>query len=160
VALKELTGRPRDRRELRRQAVVVLTDGDDTASRVSMEDVFGIARGHTVTVYAVTPPEGRTIDHGGRLTGPLFDLRALTRETGGRTFTPARMEDLNTVYGEIAAELRHQYWVAYAPQHAPGPFRRVSVSIVNQPALQVRTRSGYMLGKPARETPDRSRERD
>jgi Ca-activated chloride channel family protein len=158
VALKELTHRRRDQQPWRRQALVVLTDGDDTASHVSIEDVFAIARRHTVTVYTVAPPETRAFPPEEASTSPLFDMRKLAGETGGRTFVPERMEELRTVYGEIARELSHQYWLAYAPPPAPAAFRRVSVRIVNRDGMQVRTRTGYQPAGRALVTPDASRE--
>jgi VWFA-related protein len=73
-----------------------------------------------------------------------FELRQIADDTGGRSFTPARMEDLAGVYEDIAGELSQQYWLAYVPP--PGAregYRRVSVRVETRPGLRVRTRTGY-----------------
>lgn len=159
VALKELGRVPKDPSQPRRQAIVVLTDGDDNGSHVSFEDVLADARGAAVTIYSVVPPTQPVSlardDDTTRRTVPPFEIRNLSEETGGRIFMPALPRDLGGVYGEIADELSHQYWLAYVPPPPTGNFRRVAVRILSQPTLQARTRSGYYarasrLGTPAR----------
>jgi VWFA-related protein len=151
VALRELARMWGRDGQLRRQAIVVLTDGDDNRSRVAFEEVLAEARRNSVTVYTIVPP-----------IAPLFqdsaepppvaphDLRTLAVETGGRSFGPTRMEELSGAYGEIAEELSRQYWLAYVPTATQTGFRRVSVRIENQPTLRARTRSGYFLSAPKR----------
>jgi VWFA-related protein len=79
---------------------------------------------------------------------PLFDLRSLAEETGGRAFVPARLEDLSGAYQEIAEELGQQYWLAYVPSTGSVEgFRRVSVRVETRPELQARTRSGYYAAR-------------
>jgi VWFA-related protein len=143
IALRELTRARRDAGQLRRQALVVLTDGLDNSSHVALSDVLSDARRTAVTVYTVVPPSGAEESFPRGRSLPLFDLRSLAEETGGRTFVPARLEDLAGTYREIAEELSQQYWLAYVPSVRAEGFRRVSVRVATRPGLSARTRSGY-----------------
>jgi Ca-activated chloride channel homolog len=148
IALRELTRARRDAEQFRRQALVVLTDGLDNSSHVALADVLSEARRSTVTVYTVVPPSGVEESFPRNRPLPLFDLRKLAEETGGRTFVPARLEDLATTYREIAEELSQQYWLAYVPTVRAEGFRRVSVRVATRPELSARTRSGYEASTP------------
>jgi Ca-activated chloride channel family protein len=140
---------------LRRQAIVVLSDGDDNRSRVvGFEDVLDAARRSAVTIFSVTPgpaavPPPSTL---GRPPATLFEMRQLAEETGGRAFVPAAATELARVYEDIAGELSQQYWLAYTPPPAAREgVRRVAVRIESQPGLRARTRAGYYAAPaPAR----------
>lgn len=148
VALKRLARDPDRTRGQRRQAIVVLSDGDDTTSYVSFADIHDDARNSKAALYAIVPPDPVA---GGRWDLPpesLFNLKMLAEESGGRSFTPQRTADLIAVYAEIAEEFRQQYWLAYAPLATAPGFRRVDVRIPGNPALRARTRSGYNAAAP------------
>jgi len=149
IALKRLASDPERDQTPRRQAVVVLTDGDDTTSHVTFDAVYAQARGNDAAVYGIIPPSTISRD-AYRYPQPesLFDLRLLADETGGRVFTPARTPDLIGVYAEIADEFRKQYWLAFAPPESTPGFRRIVVRVVSNPLLRPRTRSGYNAGAP------------
>jgi Ca-activated chloride channel family protein len=153
VALWELVRGQRTGGEQRRQALVVLSDGDDNSSRVGFDSVLDRIRRSPVTVFSIVPkqddalwwqqPYGLTQTATRRKRG-LFNLRQLADETGGRVFLPARIEDLAGVYDEVSEELSQQYWLAYSPvPSVERGFRRISVRVETRPGLQVRTRSGY-----------------
>jgi VWFA-related protein len=144
ISLRELARVRRGDDQQRRQAIVVLSDGDDTSSRIAFDDVLGEARRGAVTVFSITPM-ARVPSRWDVVRRPTaaIDLRQLAEETGGRAFAPLRLEDLAGVYGEIADELGQQYWLAYAPRAAAAGFRRIAVRVVTHPALRARTRSGY-----------------
>jgi Ca-activated chloride channel family protein len=150
VALKRMARLPAQDGAVRRQAVVMLTDGDDTTSHVTIADVQNETRDGNAMIYAIVPPEigARHRDRVGTTPASLYYLRAIADETGGRSFTPLRLEDLITVYGEIANEFRHQYWLAYVPPAAAAGFRRVAVRIPGKPEFRARTRAGYVAGAP------------
>jgi Ca-activated chloride channel family protein len=138
--------------ELRRQAVVVLTDGDDTRSRLSYADVLEQARRSPVTIFTITPSLGvetaRQIEYG---RGIRFGMRELAETTGGRAFAPAGFADVEPIYAEIAAELSQQYWLGYVPTSAgEAGFRRVSVRVETRAGLRARTRSGYYVSTSRR----------
>ena len=60
-----------------------------------------------------------------------FVMRQLAQETGGRSFFPTKIEDLNGVYGQIADELASQYTLGYVSKNArrDGTFRRIVVQV-------------------------------
>jgi VWFA-related protein len=155
VAVRELARGRHASGALRRQAIVVLSDGDDNRSRVvGFEDVLDAARRSAVTIFSVMPaPAGAPPPS---MLGPppttLFEMRQLAEETGGRAFSPSAAAELARVYEDIAGELAQQYWLAYAP---PPParegFRRVAVRVETRPGLRARTRAGYYAAPvPAR----------
>jgi Ca-activated chloride channel family protein len=155
IALRELATARRGQDRLRRQALVVLSDADDTGSRVGFEDVLAEARRNTVTVFTIFPPNHLSAwfdASEGQRPAP-FELRALADETGGRAFAPVRIDDLSRTYGDIADELSQQYWLAYTPAPTNGGFRRVTVQVATKPGLRARTRSGYypVTRRPASE---------
>jgi VWFA-related protein len=135
--------------QLRRQALVVLTDGDDNESSISFEDVLAEAHRSAVTVFTIVPASPTPVQPI-LLPRPVspFDMRTLADETGGRSFTPTRIEDLDGTYREIAEELSRQYWLAYVPAGGARGFRHVSVRVPSQPTLRARTRSGYYASAP------------
>jgi Ca-activated chloride channel family protein len=128
--------------DIRRQIIVVLSDGEDTSSLVSFEQLLDSARRSQTVIFPV----------GLGLEAPLatkrsdgeFGLRQLARETGGRLFLPKRAEDLSDVYHQIAAELTTQYVLGYISQNGQpdGAWRRLAVQVL-RPNMYARTRAGY-----------------
>lgn len=146
VSLKEFGRRARGAGEVRRQALAVLSDGEDTRSLVSFDAVVTLARTMGVTVYPISLRENVR-------SGPLtvgdssaaYALRQLARETGARAFFPAGVHQLESVYGQIAEELGAQYSIGYLPSdpRPDGRFRTIQVSIPMHPEFSPRTRTGY-----------------
>jgi Ca-activated chloride channel family protein len=134
------------------RAVIVLTDGIDTASRLTADQVASMASAIDVPVYivAVVSP----LDHPGlaaALTanrpGPLQgDLANLATWTGGGLFISSKPEDSLVAAREIMAELRHQYLIAFEPGTRPG-WHRLEVRMRDN-KLTVRARSGYIATPP------------
>lgn len=150
VSLKGLAGQKRDG-ELARQALVVLSDGDDTASAVTEEQVLDVARKGAVSVYAIgihdeTPAGSQPADP-----RPRYFMNALARETGGRAFFPDKLADLDGVYEGIAEELRTLYGVAYVSSNPQrdGRWRRITIRSL-RPSLLLRHRTGYYAPRASR----------
>ena len=129
--------------ELRRQAIVLLSDGEDTSSLVQYEDVIDQAKRSEVVVYAVAlttkdQPPTRGWNEA------EFVLRSITRDTGGRLFTVVDPEQLPAIYVQISDELANQYAVGYMSKNAKkdGTWRRVTLQVLKGDAMP-RTRSGY-----------------
>jgi len=142
IALRELSRRPAAEDPWRRRAVVVLTDGEDTASLVSDDQLLDLARRDGVGVYAIGLFGPRSpLDEG---PDPTYFLNALARETGGRAYFPRALDELDGAYARIAEELRTLYGVGYVPSNPrrDGKWRRVSIATV-RPSLLVRHRLGY-----------------
>ena len=143
VALKELAAQKRDG-ELARQALVVLTDGEDTASAVTEEQVLELARGAGVNVYAIGIRDAARSETALAEQVPRYFMTALARETGGRALFPTALEELESLYEGIAEELRTLYGVAYASTNSrrDGRFRQIVIRSL-RPSLLLRHRKGY-----------------
>ena len=133
--------------EVRRQAIVVLSDGEDTSSLVPFEEVLELAKRTEVAIYAIGLKDGG----GGPRNRPMggfsesdFVLKQFAQETGGKAFFPTSAEELSVIYGSVADELAAQYTVGYASrnQRRDGRWRRVVVR-VERPNTIARTKQGY-----------------
>ena len=144
ISLKELAKvRARNPDEIRRQAIVLLSDGEDTSSLVSFEEVLELAKRSETAIYTIgLQPRETSALRGFR--EAEFVLRQLAQETGGRSFFAQRIEDLKDVYSQIADELSSQYSMGYASKNPrrDGAFRRLVVQ-VNRPNTTARTKRGY-----------------
>lgn len=144
ISLKELAKiRPRTEDDVHRRAVVVLSDGEDTSSLVTFDEVLDLAKRSATTIYAI----GLQSRDNGLSKGfkeAEYVLRQLATETGGRVFFPQRPEDLAGIYGVIADELASQYVIGYASsnQKRDGSWRRLTVQ-VNRTGTTARTKRGY-----------------
>ena len=146
VALRELQTARRSAETPVREAIVVLSDGEDTASRLAFEDVLEEVRRAGVLAYGISL---RTDEHD-RTLPPLQELGQLAFQTGGRAVAVRDLAVLDAVYADIAAELRHMYRLAYVPstQTRDGRWRSVAVRVANRD-VRVRTRRGYYVPRPS-----------
>ena len=143
ISLKELGKiRAQNEEDIRRQALIVFSDGEDTSSLVSFEEVLDLAKRSETSIYTISLRGTDTNTRGFR--EAEFIMRQLAQETGGRAFFPVKIEDLSGVYAEIADELASQYTVAYTSKNprADGAFRRLVVQIARASATP-RTKRGY-----------------
>jgi Ca-activated chloride channel family protein len=144
IALKELKKvKARTQDDVRREAIVLLSDGEDTTSLVSFEEVMELAKRSETSIYTIgLQPRDPTYVKGFR--EAEFVLRQFAQETGGRAFFVQKAEELTSVYGQIADELSSQYSVGYAStnQQRDGKWRKVMVQ-VTRPNVTTRTRRGY-----------------
>lgn len=144
IALRELAKvKARSEEELRRQAIVLLSDGEDTTSLVTYESVLDLAKRSETAIYTIGLQPRDTMGVNG-FREAEFVLRQLAQETGGRAFFAQSAEELAGVYGQIAEELSSQYTVGYAPTKTArdGTWRRLLVQ-VDRPSTTARTRRGY-----------------
>jgi Ca-activated chloride channel family protein len=146
IALKDLKKvMARNVEEIRRQAIVVLSDGEDTSSLLPFEEVLDLAKRSETAIYTIGLRETDATSSGSRLFREAeFVLRQLSQETGGRAFFPNHVADLTGVYGQISDELSSQYTVGYTSKNGrrDGAWRRVVVR-VNRPSTTARTKQGY-----------------
>lgn len=136
----------------RHRALLVITDGVDTGSRMSAADVSGIASSIDVPVYlltVVTP-----IDHPGSEFEVASDGRAtktatledLARWTGGDMRIASVPAHISVAVQDLFAELRHQYIISFEPGERPG-WHPLEIRTRKQ-GLVVHARGGYMSGPP------------
>lgn len=130
-----------------RSAVVVLTDGIDTKSQLTPEQVTSIASTIDVPVYVVavmaTIDDPREAD-GERVAEISSALRNLSQWTGGELFTASAPAHASVAARQIVDELRHQYVLAFEASTIRG-WRPLQVSARNR-SLVVRARAGYNAG--------------
>jgi len=127
-----------------RRIIIIVTDGEDTSSRSSLQDAIEAALESDVMVYTIGVGDSSLASGVNRKT-----LERLSFETGGRFFSPKRSEDLSESFKKIAAELRSQYLVTYVPRNEFNggvSYRRIRLSL--NKAKQVENlrlvyRSGY-----------------
>jgi len=144
IALKDLrriVARSAD--EVRRQAIVVLSDGEDTSSLLPFEEVLDLAKRSETAIYSIGLKDSNASNARG-FKEAEFILRQFAQETGGRAFFPAHVSELDSIYGQISDELSSQYTVGYTSRNArqDGAWRRVVVRIDRANAV-ARTKLGY-----------------
>jgi VWFA-related protein len=137
---KLMMDQPRDKF---RRAMVVISDGEDTESRVSRDQALEMAQKADVVIYAISTNITRDDKDGDKV------LRYLTDETGGQAFFPFKLEDLDQSFENIANELRHQYNIFYRPDplKTDGLYHPVTVKTKGRKDLVVRARKGYYAPK-------------
>jgi len=127
----------------RRSAIILLTDGVDSTSRLLRSEAINRALEAETVIYAIGIGDSKYagVDHGA--------LNAVATGTGGRAFFPKRETDLTNAFAEIEQELRTQYLIAYSPtnKNHDGSYRQMRIDITN-PELQkeqitLRHRPGY-----------------
>jgi Ca-activated chloride channel homolog len=141
--------RSMDARATKRRALVVLTDGFDTASKLGAAEVSRIASSIDLPVYlvAVVPSidDPREHEEGNRaLVGDLADL---ARWTGGELFVATSTPEASTIARQVVSELRQQYLIAFPPGPKPG-WHSIEVR-VRRKGYSVQARGGYVAGNPA-----------
>lgn len=125
-----------------RQAVVLLTDGEDTTSRTGWNTAERFAHTMRIPIFSIGLGVGKLAFASRKVLGGLAD------ETGGEAFFPKNVEELPAVYARIAELLRSQYLLWYtSPSDKPAEeFRKIEVRTAS-PEHTVKTISGYYPGK-------------
>ncbi len=131
----------------RRRAIILLTDGFDSTSRLPRSEAINRALAAETVIYAIgigdSKYEGINRDA----------INAVATETGGQAFFPKRKTELQDAFAEIEQELRSQYLIAYAStnKNRDGSYRQVQIEITNpelqKEKLKLRHRPGY-FAKP------------
>ncbi len=146
-----------------RKAVILLTDGVDTESMVSSEEVMGLAVRSEAMVYIVSKIDEywamaiaermRLQAHAQLIPRELTDdfiieikrkLRILAQQTGGKVLDAKAFTSLTDVYALVAEELKNQYYVSYTPSNVlkDGRWRQIEIRVI-EPSVIVSTRPGY-----------------
>ena len=144
IALKEMKKvRAASTDEIRREAIVVLSDGEDTSSLLPFEEVLDLAKRSETSIYTIGI---RSRDPSGMrgFKEAEFVLRQLAQETGGRSFFPSTAAELPAIYSLISDELSAQYTLGYSSKNVrrDGAWRRIVVRTDRQNAV-ARTKQGY-----------------
>lgn len=130
-----------------KKALLIISDGQDNASRYNFGEVRRLMKESDVVTYAVGILDGRDAASPAGMQGQAF-LDELSSVTGGKSFYPNSDVEMDEIFERIALELRHQYSIGYTPAdfQPDGKWRKVKVKVKpprGLPRLTVRSREGY-----------------
>ncbi len=133
--------------DVRRQALVVFSDGEDTSSLVSFDEVLDLAKRSETAIYTIALRGEDNSTRGFR--EAEFVMRQLAQETGGQPLFASSIDDVTGIYSQIADELSSQYTIGYLPKNTrrDGAWRQLVVQ-VSQPDVIARTKRGYYAPTP------------
>jgi VWFA-related protein len=125
-----------------KKVLVVVTDGVDNASTISLEDLVRNARQSDVLIYSIgllTDEEKRSASSAKR------QLNALAEATGGLTYYPKDVSEVDPIAHQVARDIRSQYTIAYKPSNdaLDGTYRRIKIAVKAPGNPTPRTRTGY-----------------
>jgi Ca-activated chloride channel homolog len=150
VSLKELAKEKKRGGETRRRAIVVLSDGEDTASLVSDEQVLDLTRKTEIGIYPIML-RGHTRERNRPgFSEASYLLNTLAQDSGGRAFQPNSISELDAIYGRIAEELRSLYSIGYVSSNPrrDGKWRRIVVHVPEHDDYTIRHKIGYYATTP------------
>jgi VWFA-related protein len=135
-----------------KKVLVIITDGNDNSSVISMDRIMKNAHQSDVLIYGVgllTEEEHREAARAKRA------LNDLAEATGGKTFFPKDVEEVDAIASQVAHDIRSQYTIEYSPTNAAmdGTFRAIHIAVKASGNPSVRTRSGY-YATPDAKIPD------
>ncbi|HEU4939600.1 MAG TPA: VWA domain-containing protein [Vicinamibacterales bacterium] len=149
VAMKQFARAAQQAGEVRRQAIAVLSDGEDTSSVISFDDVLAMARKSGINIYTICLQNRYSVARAesGRkyFSESDYSMKTLAQETGALSYFPQTVQELKGIYAGISDELSNQYSIGYSPSNwrADGRFRRIVVKINAHPEFHPRARQGY-----------------
>lgn len=158
ACVKELSHPPRppgDQPDVVRRVMILISDGEDNLSLHTRADAIEMAQRTSVVIYTIststqwvtlseTDPS-KTGDRKYHLTEGDQILQNLAEETGGRSFFPYHVDDLDQSFQDIGDELRNQYSIAYQPTNyvIDGRYHKIRIEVPEHKGYQVRARRGY-----------------
>lgn len=130
-----------------RKALIVISDGGDNASKLSLSQVLRRARASNAEIFTIGVLDDRFAGDNAGV------LRRLARVSGGKSYFPASTSQITAICHQVAQDLRHQYTLGYHPSspNAAGSFHaiRVTVKATGDGRLHVSTRAGYLMPSEA-----------
>ena len=132
-----------------RRVIILISDGDDNSSRISLTETLEAAQRSDVTIYAISTNNTAYFGSNEQERGDKT-LKRFSEETGGKTFFPFKLDELAANFQDISTELRSQYQMAYMSGNdkADGTFRRIRIE-VNNKQLAAKSRTGYYAPRAA-----------
>lgn len=131
-----------------RRVLLLVTDGEDTASRSSFTDTVRAAEKSNATIYAIgvfSQDDRKNDKHMVRNSSRV--LKELADATGGEAYFPETLDEVTPLCQRVAREIRDQYTIGYYPSNSAmdGTFRTVKVDVAaaGHGKITARTRTGY-----------------
>ena len=129
-----------------RRVLVVLSDGGDNASYATLKNVTAAVQGSNTVIYAVALEDPLDPDSNPKR------LKQLAEATGGETFTPKNVIDVQRAFRKIARDIRHSYTIGFEPTNSSlhGGFHKLRVEVKSPDGrhFDVKARTGYLKGLP------------
>ena len=130
----------------RRKLIILISDGDDTASRYSLAHALTTVQKNDAVIYAISINRTGNAKSADRERGDKA-IKQMVDETGGRAYFPTKLSDLSAEFRKIEDELRSQYAISYTPLNPfDGTYRKLRVDMVDK-KHKARTRAGYIASK-------------
>ena len=134
-----------------RKAIILITDGEDEGSKLSMKEAIEAAQKADAIIYSILYVDRRF--YGGFQVGYSGEsvLKQMSEETGGRLFTVGGKNSLDAIFGQIQEEMRTQYLIGYTPTNPnkDGTFRKIDLK-THDKDFKVQVRKGYYAMPNAR----------
>ena len=158
ACVNELSHPPRppgDQPDIVRRVMILISDGEDNLSTRTRAEAIEMAQRTSVVIYTIStstqwvtlddPNKERSGNRKYHLTEGDKILQDLADETGGRSFYPYHVDDLDQSFQDIGEELRNQYSLAYNPTNhtLDARYHKIKVEIPDHKGYQVRARRGY-----------------
>src|SRR5713226_3075161 len=159
ACVKELSHPPRppgDQPDVVRRVMVLISDGEDNLSNHTRTEAIEMAQRTSVVIYTISTSiqwisltqnnePAKSGDRKYHLTDGDKILQELAEETGGRSFFPYHVDDLDQSFQDIGDELRNQYSIAYLPTNyvLDGRYHKIRIEVPEHKGYQVRARRGY-----------------
>lgn len=130
-----------------RKVLILISDGDDNSSRLSLTETLEVAQRNEVTVYTISTNSAAYFGSKEQDRGDKT-LKKFAEETGGKPFFPLKIQDLANSFTDIHQELRSQYAIGYRPinARADGTYRKIRIDVTNKD-FKARHRPGYYMPK-------------
>jgi VWFA-related protein len=130
------------KKESGRKAIILISDGQDTTSKVRISEALTAAQRSEAVIYSISNRIGGFFNERG--SGSAETLKRFSLETGGTVYFVSGRSDLTEVFAQIADELRSQYSLAYVSSNPArdGKFRRIRI-VPKEATNKVKAREGY-----------------
>lgn len=124
-----------------RRALLIVTDGNDNASTVSLDQITKVAQQRDIVIYAIG-----LFGHVEKSKAARSALDHLAQRSGGMSYYPSDIENIEAVARDVAHQIRNQYTLGYAPlnQALDGTYRTIQVKVTGRERYYPRTRTGYV----------------
>jgi Ca-activated chloride channel homolog len=128
-----------------RRIIVILSDGEDTASERKLKEAIEMAQRYDVTIFGISTKNFKGITSGTNDSQDDKELRRLCEETGGQLFLPSEKIELFRAFSQVAQDLRQEYVIFYTPQNQEktGKLREIKVKLVRGAEGRLYHKQGY-----------------
>ena len=149
-----LAANERMRGEVGRKAIILITDGVDTGSKISRDKAIEAAQKADAIIYSIYYVDRSQYGGGGFGTinmggGGEGELRRMSNETGGQVFRVDRSHSLDDIFRDIQEEMRTQYSLSYQPPNSKrdGSYHKIEIKVTGKDN-KVQARKGYYAVEP------------